>query len=413
MSCDLSHPAILDSYKKLLACENGINWLMVGYQKDSRDVMELIKVGSGNADEVGNYLGDEVQFVFLRLDGKGILVHYIPSSVTGVRRARALVHGRQVATLFNDFDFTVTITNRKDMTEDSLVARTSGTSNSQSSDNGKKQSFSTESATQGMVSPKIELNQRSNSFGNEMTNSVEYHSSSTNALLKEMDKFTSSTNGELTDIKNPSDSKATVPTLVKRASVNYSSYEQDASAQRSRSPSIKSSAGSPSQYASVEIARQRGFSFNSGSAKEVQKHGASHTDKGGLSLSAGLSGSKSSLYSTSKVQQSSQLASQASNAYGNAYQTYVSYQPCNALLWKRKYIVLKDKAIYIYKDESFASPTETLKLQNAKLSNAEEEIALPYSFKVELGDRSSYYFYTEGAPALQQTLEAFQQAIVS
>jgi hypothetical protein len=42
---------------------------------------------------------EEVMYAFFRLEGKNVLVTYISDKASGVRRARALVHGRAVGTL--------------------------------------------------------------------------------------------------------------------------------------------------------------------------------------------------------------------------------------------------------------------------------------------------------------------------
>lgn len=100
MTCDLhSDPQILLTYSRILQGED-VDWMILGYKENSRDILELVASGSGGVEGVKKNLFDDVVYVVVQLaEGRTTLIHYVPQHVAGVKRARALVHGRQVSSV--------------------------------------------------------------------------------------------------------------------------------------------------------------------------------------------------------------------------------------------------------------------------------------------------------------------------
>lgn len=74
-----------------------IDWLVLGY-KDSRDKLSLYSTGTQGLVELQTKLGHEIQWGIVKLQGRTLLVTWLPEgTINGVRRARALVHSRAVA----------------------------------------------------------------------------------------------------------------------------------------------------------------------------------------------------------------------------------------------------------------------------------------------------------------------------
>lgn len=73
----------------------------MGY-KDTRDKLFLYRCGSENFDYMRKYVLEleEVVYIYQRIESKRALITFISDRVAGVKRARALVHGRSVATAF-------------------------------------------------------------------------------------------------------------------------------------------------------------------------------------------------------------------------------------------------------------------------------------------------------------------------
>ncbi|CAJ0758008.1 12233_t:CDS:2 [Entrophospora sp. SA101] len=88
----------------MIAYEEIINgqdteWLILGYN-DTRDKISLYSKGSHGLEGLRSNLKDEVLYGFIRIENKFVLLTYVSEQVSGVRRARALVHGRAVGALF-------------------------------------------------------------------------------------------------------------------------------------------------------------------------------------------------------------------------------------------------------------------------------------------------------------------------
>ncbi|KAK3824929.1 MAG: hypothetical protein J3Q66DRAFT_326408 [Benniella sp.] len=97
MSCDLTDPAIQEAYQEIVSGAP-TNWFILGYH-DTRDKISLYSKGTGGLEELKTNLSEEVLYAFLRVEDKYALLTYVSEQVSGLRRARALVHGKAVSAL--------------------------------------------------------------------------------------------------------------------------------------------------------------------------------------------------------------------------------------------------------------------------------------------------------------------------
>ncbi|KAJ1977507.1 hypothetical protein H4R34_003553 [Dimargaris verticillata] len=121
MSCDLSDPSIIQAYNEVVGGEV-TNWLLLGYN-DTRDVISLYGKGTGGLAEFASQIRNEVLFGLLRLDKVNILIQHISVQVSGVRRARGLVHGRAVANLLKDHDLQLIIASAAELTPSNIRSK--------------------------------------------------------------------------------------------------------------------------------------------------------------------------------------------------------------------------------------------------------------------------------------------------
>ncbi|KAL0078445.1 hypothetical protein J3Q64DRAFT_1283671 [Phycomyces blakesleeanus] len=119
--CDLSDPRITEAYNDIIEDEP-TNWLILGYH-DTRDVISLYSKGTDGTSEFRNHLVNEIQYGFVRVDDRFILITYVPDQVSGVRRARALVHSRSVAALFKMHHAQITASSLNDLSDSSIRTR--------------------------------------------------------------------------------------------------------------------------------------------------------------------------------------------------------------------------------------------------------------------------------------------------
>ncbi|KAJ6518647.1 hypothetical protein C8R45DRAFT_948817 [Mycena sanguinolenta] len=115
------HPAVLAAYDAVLNKE--ANWLLLKYAQDSDDTFDLVAHGSQGLPELKREIEDPLQIfvAFYREGNDGfILLNIIPENVSGVRRARALVHSRRIGVVFQQHSTTLTVDHLSNLTPKSI-----------------------------------------------------------------------------------------------------------------------------------------------------------------------------------------------------------------------------------------------------------------------------------------------------
>ncbi|KAI5121878.1 hypothetical protein M0805_001084 [Coniferiporia weirii] len=116
MSVDLTDPGITSAYDDIIKRKSK-DWLLLSYGK-TRDKLSLLTSGGGDFDDMCQGLSrvpEDVYFGFCReRDGERnyfALLTFVPTSVSGVKRARALVHSRAVGSLFKAANVSMNVAN--------------------------------------------------------------------------------------------------------------------------------------------------------------------------------------------------------------------------------------------------------------------------------------------------------------
>lgn len=122
MSADLSDPNIAAKYQEIISYTSPTNWLLLSYGQ-SRDKLSLYASGSGGIEELQQQLHGDVFFVFLREERSFILISFVPEDISGVRRARALVHSRAVGSLLKAHHAAWTITKPQQLTGEAIRSK--------------------------------------------------------------------------------------------------------------------------------------------------------------------------------------------------------------------------------------------------------------------------------------------------
>ncbi|KZT53010.1 hypothetical protein CALCODRAFT_501618 [Calocera cornea HHB12733] len=118
MSVDISDPSIPAAYNEVIG-EAATDWLLMGYG-DTNNKLTLYDTGSRGLEELRSHLGEEVLFGLLNVDGRILLLVYMPDNVSGVKRARALVHSRAVGNTFKAHDSVLTASRKSQVEEDDV-----------------------------------------------------------------------------------------------------------------------------------------------------------------------------------------------------------------------------------------------------------------------------------------------------
>ncbi|KAI9245455.1 hypothetical protein BY458DRAFT_528775 [Sporodiniella umbellata] len=119
--CDVSDSRLLNAYQDITEYEN-TDWLIAGY-KGSKNVIGLLTTGEEGLSEFKQNLTNEVLFGFIRIEDKFVFITYVPNSVNGVKRARALVHSRSVASVCSLAHTQMTVSSLSELSESAVRAR--------------------------------------------------------------------------------------------------------------------------------------------------------------------------------------------------------------------------------------------------------------------------------------------------
>lgn len=114
--------AVLAAYDRIVQTE--ANWFMLCYN-GSNDRLLLHKQGAGDLSQLKSCITDleriYIAFYHQVPSGGFVLVNYIPNSISGVRRARALVHSRRIgASLIKTEHATLTVDHISNITQTSI-----------------------------------------------------------------------------------------------------------------------------------------------------------------------------------------------------------------------------------------------------------------------------------------------------
>ncbi|WWC58187.1 uncharacterized protein I303_100723 [Kwoniella dejecticola CBS 10117] len=138
MSVDLSDPQIGVARSKLQDANDSTTWLLLHYASSptspnpvsslSQSITLLASGGEPVLPSWQEHLSDtreDVLFGYGEIAGKGLVLLFLRDSVGGVKRARAVVHARSVASLFPEYSALITIAHPSQLTEELISERLS------------------------------------------------------------------------------------------------------------------------------------------------------------------------------------------------------------------------------------------------------------------------------------------------
>ncbi|KAK8845606.1 hypothetical protein IAR55_006322 [Kwoniella newhampshirensis] len=128
MSIDLSDPQLTAVRGAIADPNNPISWFILHYSSTAPSP-SLAVLADGPSpvlphwQEHLNDTNEDVLFGYGEIGGKGLVMVFLRDNVGGVRRARAIVHSRAVASLFPDYSALITIAHPSQLTEDLVTER--------------------------------------------------------------------------------------------------------------------------------------------------------------------------------------------------------------------------------------------------------------------------------------------------
>ncbi|KAJ6457155.1 hypothetical protein C8R47DRAFT_1164431 [Mycena vitilis] len=116
-------PSCLPAYDAVVS--NEANWLLLAYDPSfqSDDTFQLFASGTQGLPELKSRIDDPLQIyiAFFREGNDGcLLLNIIPESVSGVRRARAIVHSRRIGAVFQAHQTSLTVDHISNLTQKAI-----------------------------------------------------------------------------------------------------------------------------------------------------------------------------------------------------------------------------------------------------------------------------------------------------
>ncbi|KIJ99910.1 hypothetical protein K443DRAFT_622580 [Laccaria amethystina LaAM-08-1] len=130
---DLSDPAINEAYLDVRSNKSEINWLLLDYETDRSDKLQVSKTGKRGLIELREALDEsKASFAYARVTysndkestrEKFILVVWIGSNCKVMRKAKISVHAADVKNVLRVYSIEVAAREKDDLNEDPIVTR--------------------------------------------------------------------------------------------------------------------------------------------------------------------------------------------------------------------------------------------------------------------------------------------------
>lgn len=357
MSCDLSDPAITEAYDEIV---NGhdTNWLILGYH-DTRDKISLYSKGSQGLDELRSNLKDEVLYGFLRIENKFVLLTYVSEQVSGVRRARALVHGRAVGALFKAHQIQISASTPNDLTEANVRNRL------KLSDPSDKHS----------PTPK---RGNTNNSSSTTSSSISQIPSPTSPKSTENESFPVVESEEIIERTSspPQQSQEDIERLAREKE------EHEIAVQRHNAEKVAKEAAQrralEEKQKQEELEKKERDAAEAKARAEIDRKNREESER---KRSEELRSKFAELEKSGKV----------------TLNGYITVQGGGVYFWKRRFFELRGKTLYLFCDENDKLPISKLELdgQVSGVTDAQSEVLILNSFKVDFKSSESYYFFSD------------------
>jgi len=130
---DLSDPSIDEAYQDVRSDKTDTNWLLLDYESERSDKLQLAKTGTGGLAELRDVLDDsKASYAYVRVAysndkestrEKFILVIWIGPQCKVMRKAKISVHAADVKGTLRVYSIEVAAREKDDLNEDPIVVR--------------------------------------------------------------------------------------------------------------------------------------------------------------------------------------------------------------------------------------------------------------------------------------------------
>ncbi|OBZ90320.1 Drebrin [Choanephora cucurbitarum] len=416
--CDLSDPRIVETYTSITE-EGETNWLILGYN-DTRDVISLYSQGTGGLSEFRDHLSDEVLYGFVRVDDRYILITWVSEQVSGVRRARALVHSRSVASLLKLHNAQITASTLNDLSDANIRTRLKlgdgqlSARKSSSSLSQKRASRSIPSPS-SPVPPPVDIPQQP-TYQQQDDEFVEANEtlSPTPATTKQLveEPVQEIDNSLALQRQQEQERVEKEKALAKQKQEEEEKQQQAALLKKQKDEEEKQQQAALLKKKRDEEERQQAALAAEKEAKRVaaEKEAALKRQEEEQRLKEKMEAER--LAEEKKALQRRLLEAEKNKDI--ILSGFVSVQPSTSPFWRRRYFAIKGKSMALYRDELDSNPVAVLDLSSVvRLSNVNVDIEtfVPNAFVLETKQNGSYQLFADDKKSLSTILTALQTVI--
>ncbi|KAF9996000.1 hypothetical protein BGZ65_008391 [Modicella reniformis] len=374
MSCDLTDPAILEAYNEIVS---GVptNWLILGYH-DTRDKISLYSKGTGGLHELAANLKEEVLYGFVRIEDRFALLAYVSEQVSGLRRARALVHGKAVGTLFKASNVQLNTTNLAELTEERVRARLGLTE-------GPPTPEATTPAIPSTPEPVVAASPVP--AARPVTPPVSPPPSVEPAVI---DTVVQPEVTSPSPIKNSSPrSGPSTPRTERQMEIETAERKAREEMERQRYAEV-----AKRQKETKEREAREQELFAQKQASEFERKHKEETDR------------------AARETMKKQLI-EMEHLRGLGLSGYITIQGAGSPFWKRRFYVMRGQVLAFFRDENDRAPVSQMSLggQVLHIEDASLEVLIPHSFRVDLKNGDIHYFFSDTTKDKEMAIAGFMK----
>ncbi|KAG7094938.1 hypothetical protein E1B28_005740 [Marasmius oreades] len=130
---DLTDPKINEAYLDVRSDKSDTNWLLLDYESDGSDKLQVAQIGTGGLSELREVLDEsKASYAYVRVQysndkeskrEKFVLVVWIGPRCKVMRKAKISVHSADVKNVLRVFSIEVAAREKDDLNEDPIVVR--------------------------------------------------------------------------------------------------------------------------------------------------------------------------------------------------------------------------------------------------------------------------------------------------
>ncbi|KAG0258283.1 hypothetical protein BGZ95_005017 [Linnemannia exigua] len=393
MSCDLTDPAILEAYQDIIS-GTPTNWLILGYH-DTRDKISLYSKGTGGIDELTSNLKEEVLYGFVRIEDRFALLAYVSEQVSGLRRARALVHGKAVGALFKASNVQINTSSLAELTEERVRTRLGLIEGPPTPEATSPVMPSTPVAAAGSpvaaprpatpVSPApVAPASSSPAFSPATVAPVAAAPIAIDTVVQSVAEVPLSPSPVRTGSPR---SGLSTPRTERQLEIEAAERKVREEMERQR----RAEAAKRQRETEEREAREQEL-FAQKQALELERKRKEEADR------IAREAMKKQLIEMERLR-------------GSGLSGYLTIQVAGSPFWKRRFYVMQGQTVSLYRDEIGRAPIMNLKVggQVAHIADASLDVLIPNSFRIDFRNGDSHYFFSDSTKDKEMAIAGFMK----